>query len=47
MTKLQYYILRFLSKRKALDFAIAKQVESLKNKESMEWYYWFKKIKGE
>jgi hypothetical protein len=43
--KLAYYIIRLFSKRKALDYAIKRQVISMKNKNSLEWYYWFEKIK--
>ena len=47
LSKLLYWILRMINKRRALDYAIKRQIISTKIKGSMEWYYWYEKIKDE
>ncbi len=44
-SKILYWIIRLYSKRKALDFAIYQQIQSMKRKNELEWYYWYEKIK--
>ena len=44
MAKIIYYILRVYSKRKALDYAIYRQIKSTKNNKPLEWKYWHNKI---
>jgi hypothetical protein len=44
---LYYIILVIFGDKKALDFAIKKQIESLNNMFSEEWYFWSSKITQE
>ena len=46
VSKLIYYIIRVFDKKKALSYAIKRQIISTKNKHSMEWHYWYEKIMG-
>mgnify|MGYP003667752603 CR=1 FL=1 len=46
MSKMIYHFLNVFSKRKAMDYAIKQQILSTKNKDSLEWYYWYEKIMG-
>jgi hypothetical protein len=45
LPKLVYFTIRLFSKKRALTYAIKRQIISTKYKDSMEWYYWYKKIK--
>ena len=35
-----YYLKHFKSKREALDFAIDRQIKSMRNKDEPQWGYW-------
>ena len=43
--KIKYHLIKLISKRAALDFAIDQQIKSMKRKNEIEWYYWYTKIK--
>tara|TARA_R110002012_G_scaffold24556_8_gene81978 strand:- start:6486 stop:6638 length:153 start_codon:yes stop_codon:yes gene_type:complete len=39
-----YHIIRLFDKKKALNYAIKRQIISTRDKKSLEWYYWYEKI---